>query len=335
MCTGGEQVNRGITDVPGIRVGQLTDPRGMTGCTVVLGPKEGAVAGVDVRGSAPGTRETDLLRPMNLVQRVHAVMLCGGSAFGLDAAAGVMQYLEECNIGFETGFGRVPIVSAAVLYDLAVGDARIRPNREMGYQACLAASTQNVQEGNCGAGTGASVAKYLGMEHAMKGGIGTHSVCLSNDIVIGAITAVNAFGDIMDWRTGHLLAAPRMPGKQKIKATVEMMKDGTDSTSLFATNTTLSVVATNAHMTNEAANKVAQVAHNGLARSINPVHTMADGDIVFALSTGNQNGDLDTIAAVAAEVVAESIRKAVMAAESVGELISVQDFWNIKMEQEL
>ncbi len=328
-------MTKGITEVPGIRIGQQTDLLGLTGCTVVLVPKEGAVAGVDVRGSAPGTRETDLLRPMNLVQRVHAVVLCGGSAFGLEAASGVMEYLEENHIGFDTSCACVPIVPAAVLYDLAVGDANIRPDKKMGYRACLTATAEYVEEGNCGAGTGATVAKFCGMEHSLKGGIGTHSEKIGNNIIVGAITAVNAFGDIYDWRNGQVLAAPRKKGKNGIRTAVEMMKEGKDPAAMFAENTTLSVVATNALLSKEEANKVAQVAHNGMAKAINPVHTMADGDIVFALSTGNERGDLNAIAAVAAEVVAESIRRAVLAAESVGSIASVREFRRDQLGQEL
>ncbi len=316
---------KGITDVPGISVGHVTDAAGMTGCTVVLVPGEGAVAGVDVRGSAPGTRETDLLKPMNLVQRVHAVILCGGSAFGLDAAAGVMKFLEEKNIGYDTGAAKVPIVPAAVLYDLAVGDAKARPTAEMGYLACLSANTGRVPEGNCGAGAGATVAKHLGMDHAVKGGVGTHSVRLDNGVVIGAIAAVNAYGDILDWKTGETIAAPRNAGTDGFTSTMDLLKGCSEAPSVFPANTTLAVVATNAKLTKEMANKVAQVAHNGLARAINPVHTLVDGDAVFAVSVGELECDPVVVGAVAAEVVAESIKRAVLQAKSIGHILAVQD----------
>lgn len=334
-----------IVDVPGIKVGHATNREALTGCTVVLA-EEGAVAGVDVRGSAPGTRETDLLRPGNLVERVHAVLLAGGSAFGLAAADGVMAYLEERGIGFDVGVTRVPIVPAAVLFDLHAGDWRVRPDRAMGYQACVnAAAPVNAAgataEGNVGAGTGATVGKLFGPPQGMKSGVGTWSITLPGGVVIGAIVAVNAFGDVLDSQTGQLLAGPRDPQTGKPVRTMEFLQGiqdvparsgmesempGTPDFSDFAgSNTTIGVVATNARLSKEAANKAAQMAHDGLARSISPVHTMVDGDTLFALSTGDVEADLSTVGAVAAEVVVQAVKRAVLAAESLGGIPAHRD----------
>lgn len=310
-----------IIDVPGIKVGHATNREALTGCTVILAG-EGAVAGVDVRGSAPGTRETDLLRPGNLVERVHAVLLAGGSAFGLAAADGVMAYLEEKGIGFDVGVARVPIVPAAVLFDLQAGDPRVRPDRAMGYQACVNASATPFSEGNVGAGTGATVGKLFGPLQCMKGGLGTWSITLPGGAVIGAIVAVNAFGDVLDSQTGKLLAGPRDPQTGQPVRTMEILQGKTPDPADFAdfagANTTIGVVATNARLSKEAANKVAQMAHDGLARSISPVHTMLDGDTLFALSTGDLEADLSTVGAVAAEAVAQAVKRAILAAEALG-----------------
>lgn len=307
-----------ITDVPGIRVGHATNREAMTGCTVILCPPEGAVGGVDQRGGAPGTRETDLLRPMHLVQRVNGVLLAGGSAFGLDAAAGVMRWLEERGVGFDTQVVKVPIVPAAILFDLDIGRSDIRPDREMGYAACEAASDGPVAEGSVGAGTGCTVGKVLGPGRAMKGGLGTASVDLGGGVVVGALVAVNGFGDVVDPRTGKILAGARALTGDGFADTLAIMKGLVGKTVLrFAgrRNTVIGTVATNARLTKEEANKVAQMAHDGLARAVRPAHTIFDGDTLFALATGQKRADVNLVGAYAAEVVAEAIVRAVRAAK--------------------
>ena len=274
-----------ITDVPGLQVGHYTDPVAVTGCTVVLCP-EGAVGGVDVRGAAPGTRETDLLRPLNLVQQAHAVVLSGGSAYGLAAADGVMTFLEERGIGFPVGVGVVPIVASAILFDLAIGDPTVRPRPENGYQACASADSTAPSQGSVGAGTGATVGKALGPEHAVKGGLGSSSRRVG-DYVVGALVAVNALGSIVDADTGRLVAGPRDTDNLGFLDSVDLLESTAATAEASALrNTTLAVVATDAPLTKEQANKVAQMAHDGLAMAIRPAHTMYDGDVVFALSTG-------------------------------------------------
>jgi L-aminopeptidase/D-esterase-like protein len=311
-------MDNSITDVEGIRVGHYSDGEAATGCTVVL-CVGGAVGGVDVRGSAPGTRETDLLNPLNLVQKVHAVLLTGGSAFGLDAAGGVMRYLEERGVGFDTGVARVPIVPAAVLFDLAIGRADVRPDARAGYEACLAATAGPVAEGSVGAGTGATVGKLLGSRQATKSGIGTAGAKIGKGIVVGAIVAVNAFGDVVDPATGEILAGTRLPvpGGGFLN-TIERMKSGLAQSALAkaspGTSTTIGVVATNARLNKAEANKVAQMAHDGLAMAIRPVHTMFDGDTLFVLSTAGKKGDVSVIGAVAAQVVARAVVRAVLEA---------------------
>jgi L-aminopeptidase/D-esterase-like protein len=319
-----------IIDIPGIEIGHAADLEALTGCTVVL-CRKGAVAGVDVRGGAPGTRETDLLNPLNLVEKVHAVVLAGGSAFGLDAASGVMRYLEEQGIGFDTGAAKVPIVPAAILYDLALGSAKTRPDANMGYHAAESATAESSPEGNVGAGTGASVGKIFGMKSAMKSGLGASCVDAGGGVLVGALVAVNAFGDVVDPQTGGILAGARSTqlgplhlGAQGYFAnTLETMRTFTGRTVMgFATksNTVIGVVATNAHLEKPGAAKVAQMAHDGLARVIRPAHTMLDGDTIFALSAGNKNADVTTVGAFAAEAMAEAILRAVQTAESAGGL---------------
>lgn len=276
-----------ITDIRGIRVGHWTDREACTGCTVVL-CEVGAVAGVDVRGAAPGTRETDLIRPGNLVQQVQAVLLTGGSAFGLDAAGGVMRYLEERGVGFPFAGRRIPIVPAAVLMDLGIGRWDVRPDAESGYRACLNATEGVVEQGSVGAGTGATVAKALGLARAIKGGLGTASERTETGIIVGAVVAVNAAGDIVDPATGATIAGPRVDGGSFANSS-EIIRRGQGTATGAAeagTSTTLAVIATNAQLTKEEANRVAAVAHDGLARAIRPVHTRGDGDVVFALATG-------------------------------------------------
>ena len=306
-----------ITDVPGISVGHAEDPQGLTGCTVVLCP-EGAVAGGDVRGGAPGTRETDLLRPGQLVEKAHAVLLAGGSAFGLDAAGGVMRFLEERDHGFDTLVAKVPIVPAAVIFDLAIGDPTRRPDAAMGYQACQNARRGRIRQGTVGAGMGATVGKLRGPFGAMKTGVGSYSLRLDGGVVVGAIIVVNAFGDVLDWRTGRILAGARELGTGKFLGTAEAIKGAAPSGTAAGQNTTIGVVATNAALTKAEVNRVALMAHDGLARSISPVHTMFDGDTIFALSTGGAEGDVSRIGVVAVEVVAEAVRRAVQKAEGAG-----------------
>ncbi len=324
-------MNNTITDVQGIKVGHYTDKEGVTGCTVVL-CEGGAVGGVDVRGSAPGTRETDLMRPVNLVQEVQAVVLTGGSAYGLDAASGVMRWLEEREIGFNVGVGVVPIVPAAVLFDLTIGDPKARPNAEAGYAVCQSATDGPVTEGSVGAGTGATVGKLLGPKFATKSGLGTASVKIGKGIVVGAIVAVNAFGDVVDPDSGTILAGTRKPIVGGFANTGKLMQGDLGQTVLGLANTTLAVVATSAYLTKEAVNKVAQMAHDGLARSIRPIHTMFDGDTVFALATGKppkkkeKNGaDPSVIGAAAAEVLAHAVVRAAQQAESLGGTPAARD----------
>ncbi|MGA8028102.1 MAG: P1 family peptidase [Bryobacteraceae bacterium] len=311
-----ESVDHGcITDVGGTRVGHFTDSRRPTGCTVIIFEK-GAVAGVDVRGSAPGTRETDLLNPINSVKKVNAILLTGGSAFGLDAATGVMRYLDERGMGFPVGAGVVPIVPAAVLFDLSVGDQKIRPDAHAGYAACQEASGASVPEGNVGAGAGATIGKMFGAGSAMKGGIGTASVKVSESgLIVGAIVAANAVGDVIDFKTGKIIAGARNPhGKGFLDSMAQIMK-GNFGMSRFGENSTIGLVATNAELNKAEVTKIAQMAHDGFARSINPVHTMFDGDTIFAAATGAKaKGDVTVIGAIAAEVMARAVNRAVMAA---------------------
>jgi len=318
-----------ITDVPGIEVGNAQNSDALTGCTVVLARK-GAVGGVDVRGSAPGTRETDLLNPINLVERVHAILLAGGSAFGLDAAGGVMLYLEEQKIGFNTGIAKVPIVPAAILFDLGIGNKDVRPDAEMGYRACLAASRKPPAEGNSGAGTGASVGKLFGTALAMKSGLGSASTRAAS-VVVGALVAVNAFGDVVDPQNSEIVAGlrsgkvgpVRIGGKGRFADTVEMMTKPLGRNILgLATrsNTVIGVIATDARLTKTEATKVAQMAQDGLARTIRPAHTMLDGDTIFALSTGKKSANITLIGTMAAEVMGAAILRAVRTAKAAGGL---------------
>ncbi|OQX65386.1 MAG: peptidase S58 [Anaerolineaceae bacterium 4572_5.1] len=310
-----------ITDIPGIEVGQAQDADALTGCTVIL-CRKGAVGGVDQRGGAPGTRETDLLNPVNLVSKIHAILLSGGSAFGLDAASGVMRYLEENQIGFNVGVARVPIVPAAVLFDLAIGSATVRPDAEMGYRAAASASADAPAEGNIGAGMGATVGKILGMKRAMKSGLGTASMEIGGGVIVGAIVAVNAFGDVVDPQTGAIVAGARS-AKSGFANTLEVMKSlkGRIVMSVAARgNTVIGVVATNAKLTKSEATKVAQMAQDGLARTIRPSHTMLDGDTIFALSTGRKKADVSTVGSFAAEVMEQAILQGVKTVETAGNL---------------
>ena len=307
-----------LTDVQGLLVGHFTDTRRPTGCSVIITP-DGAVAGVDVRGAAPGTRETDLLHPSNLVDKVHAVLLAGGSAWGLDAAAGVMRWLEDHGHGYQVPYGLVPIVPAAVLFDLPVGDWRIRPDAGAGYAACQLASRQRPADGNVGAGAGALVGKLFGIQRAMKGGIGSASITLEG-VTVGAIVAVNALGDVVDPATGATIAGARTEDGRALLHTRNAILAGAQPNPLLAgTNTTLGVVATDAVLTKAQAHRLAQVAHDGLARAINPVHTMSDGDTVFALGTAKVAHALGMmrLSTLAAEVTARAVVRAVRAARGV------------------
>jgi len=304
-----------FTAIEGIRVGQAEDLEAATGCTVVI-CEAGAAAGVDVRGGAPGTRETDLLNPVNLVQKVHAILLAGGSAFGLDAAAGVMQYLEERNIGFDVRVTRVPIVCGAVLFDLMVGDHRIRPDREMGYRACLDAGTTPLRQGSVGAGTGASVGKILGMERAMKSGLGSYALQVEG-LQVGAIVAVNCLGDVVDPVAGEKLAGPLNEDMKTLADTEEIMiRSFSEKKDPFTGNTTIGVVATNAALTKAQAAKLASMAQNGYARTMRPAHSMVDGDTIFTLGTGSVEADLSVVGLLAARVMERAVIAAVKSAES-------------------
>ena len=307
-----------ITRVAGIEGGQITDTRRPTGCTVVMA-REGAVAGVDVRGAAPGTRETDLLHPSNLVDKVHAIMLAGGSAWGLEAATGAVRWLEERGVGLDVAVGRLPIVPAAVLFDLLVGDMRIRPDAAAGYAACAAASSADPAEGNVGAGAGAVVGKVFGIQHAMKGGVGTASVTVDG-VTVGALIACNALGDVIDPDTAQVMAGARTDDGRALRDTRRALLCGQPPQPLLAgTNTTIGVVATDAILTKAQAHRLAISAHDGLARSINPVHTMSDGDTLFSLGTGRAGKSLGmmVLATMAAEATARATVRAVQAARSV------------------
>jgi len=316
-----------ITDVDGIKVGHFTETRRPTGCTVIL-YERGAVAGVDVRGSAPGTRETDLLKPINTVDRVNAIILSGGSAFGLDSATGVMRYLEEHDSGYATAAGKVPIVPAAILYDLNVGDGKIRPNADAGYKACMSAKSGPIEEGSVGAGAGATVGK-IGGGKPMKGGIGTSSIKLPNGLVVGAIVAVNCVGDVIDPKTGKIIAGARTPDGKAFLNIMETYRSGRGVAQNGAPgeNTTIGVVATNARFDKTQMTKIAEMAHDGMARAINPTHTPSDGDTLFALSTGTSTitANLTAMGALAAEAVSAAIVRAVMKAKSVPGFQSFSD----------
>ena len=325
------KLNNSISDVRGIEVGQAQDDEALTGCTVIL-CRKGAVAGVDVRGGAPGTRETDLLNPVNLVEKVHAVVLAGGSAFGLEAASGVMRYLEDNKIGFNTGAAKVPIVPSAILYDLNLGRADVRPDSAMGYQAAASASSNAPVEGNVGAGTGASVGKMFGPSLSMKAGVGTASMDIGSGVVVGALVAVNAWGDVIDPQTNGIIAGlrsgkvgPLRVGRKEdyFANTLAILKSkvGRGLLSLASrANTVIGVVATDAKLTKAQATKVAQMAQGGVARTIRPAHTMFDGDVIFALSIGTKKADVSTVGAFAAEVMAEAIVRAVKMATTAGGL---------------
>jgi L-aminopeptidase/D-esterase-like protein len=299
-----------FTRIEGIKVGHAQDLAAPTGCTVVIS-EEGAVAGVDVRGGAPGTRETDLLNPVNMAQKIHAVMLAGGSAFGLDAASGVMQFLEEKGVGFDVEVTKVPLVCGAVLFDLTLGDHRIRPDRAMGYRACEAAGDGRSEQGNVGAGAGAAVGKIFGMARAMKSGLGSFAV-QAGDLQIGAIVAVNALGDVIDPETGERLAGALKEDLSGLADTEECLINSTyGGRNFFHGNTTIGVVASNAVLTKAQASKIASMAHDGYARTIRPAHTMFDGDTIFTMATGRVEADFTLAGLLAARVVERAVVAAV------------------------
>ena len=303
--------NDTITAISGLKVGHATDEKARTGCTVIL-CESGGVAGVDIRGSAPGTRETDAIRPGGLVEKVHAILLTGGSAFGLDAAGGVMQFLEESGIGFPAGPVRVPIVPSAVIFDLGVGNPKVRPDREMGYHACVNATNARIEMGQVGAGTGATVGKGPGLQPS-NGGVGSTCRVLKSGLMVGAIVIVNAVGNVVDPTTGQIIAGAKDPETGEFVNITERLSEPGKNDQFQApnTNTTIGVVATDAALSPTEVTKVAQIAHDGLARSIHPVHTMFDGDTVFALSTGTHDAPVNTVGVIAAEVMAEAICRAV------------------------
>ncbi len=304
-----------ITRVPGIQVGHWTNEAAATGCTVVLTP-QGATAGVAVYGAAPGSRELTLLAPGRLVEKAHAVLITGGSAFGLAAADGVMQWLEERGFGMAVGNARVPIVPAAVLLDLGIGDPGTRPGAAEGYAACEAASTDPVPMGNVGAGTGATVGKILGAANAMKGGLGSAFSTLDDGTAVGALVAVNALGDVVDPSSGRIVAGARDPGTDRFVGTLNVLRQGRAGNPLLGANTTLGIVATDGAFSKGELAVIAGMAHNGLARSIFPVHTLYDGDTMFALSTGTRPSDPTAVGALAATLITQAVLRAVRAAET-------------------
>ena len=318
-----------LCDVPGVLVGHATDPDGQTGCTAVLfDASAGAVVGVDVRGSSPGTRETDLLNPVGRHEETHALLLTGGSAFGLGAANGVVSFLEEKGIGYDVRVARVPIVPTAVIFDLATGDPTARPGAAMGYEAADDARSGDFKQGSVGVGTGATVGKVLGRERAMRGGVGSASITLPDGVVVGALAAVNAFGDVRDSSTGAILAGPRLKDGTLGDSVEHLME--AEPFMKWGENTTLAIVATNARLTKPAVTKVAQMAHDGLARAVYPVHTSIDGDVVFAASIDGPTGEFivsspDIVGAWGAHVVAEAIVRAILSAKGTPDLPATSD----------
>ena len=321
----------GITRVPGIRVGHFTLPGGLTGCTVVLADGDGAVGGVAQRGGAPGTRETDLLDPLNLVERVNAIVLSGGSAFGLDAAQGVTTYLAERNIGFKTNAGVVPIVPAAILFDLGFGGNKVRPTADCGYKAATAATSGPVAEGNVGAGAGATVGKIGGGRMPMKSGLGSAAILLPNGLIVGAIVAVNAVGDVIDPFNGAVVAGARDASGKLADARTVLRTGAQTTTARPGENTTIGVVATNAKLTKAQTSRMALMADDGLARALFPSHTLGDGDTVFALATGGWNGnaDVSNVGALAADMMAEAIVRAAVMAKRSGGLPAASDIGTV------
>ncbi|MDY2734492.1 P1 family peptidase [Intestinibacter sp.] len=313
-----------ILDVKGLKVGQAQNEEALTGCTVVI-CEEGATCGVDVRGAAPGTRETDLLDPVNTVQKVNAVVLSGGSAFGLESTCGVSQYLEEQNIGFDSGVCNVPIVVGAVLFDLGVGDYKIRPDKKMGYEACLNASETTLKQGNYGAGCGATVGKIRGPEFVTKSGIGSYSIKLDNGIVVSALVAVNALGDV--YENGNVIAGALNDNKTEFLNSYNLMKQGVTKGGFSIDNTTIGIIATNAKLDKAQCKKISQMAHDGYARAIFPIHTPHDGDTIFTMATGEieTGADLTLIGSIAVEVMEKSIINAIKNAKEINGIPSYNE----------
>ncbi len=314
------KILNGLTDVPGIRVGHVSDYDALTGCSVIL-CEGGAVAGADIRGSASGTEEFPVMDPGHVADRIHAVCFAGGSAFGLEAASGVRRHLEQRGIGFETGAAKVPLVPAAIIYDLAIGKANVRPTREMGEAAAAAATSGPVQEGSVGAGTGATVGKVNGLKQAMKGGIGTATIDVPAypGVLVSALAVTNAFGDVVDPKTGDIVAgARRAPNSHEFANTEAVMKTRRRTGPFPVRNTTLLVVATNAALNKVQAQKLAQLAQSGLARAVRPAHTMGDGDVAIALSLGKLAADVNTLGIAAMEAVGEALLRSVRLAKSAG-----------------
>lgn len=312
-----------ITDIEGIKVGHAQSYEGVTGCTVIIAGENGFTGGVDVRGSGPGTRETDIFTSEKMIEKVHGIVLTGGSAFGLNSASGVMEYLEEKEIGFDVGVTKVPIVSGAVLFDLLIGDSKIRPGHSMGYEAAKNASSRENRQGNIGAGTGATIGKILGPEYSMKSGLGSATVT-AGDLKVSAMVAVNSVGDIYDFETGKQIAGVYDYEKKELLNTIDIMKKDL-SKEMKPLNTTIGIVATNGILTKPHANKVAEMAHNGLARTIDPVHTMLDGDTVYCLASNEVEADVNIVGSLAAEAMAKAIINGVKSAESIEGYISYKD----------
>jgi L-aminopeptidase/D-esterase-like protein len=318
MIMDNAEKSRSICNVPGIRVGHAQDETARTGCTVVI-PDGGAVGGVDVRGSSPGTREVELLKPVRNVEKIHAILLTGGSAFGLNAAGGVQAYLEEQGIGYDVGVARIPLVSAAVIFDLFVGDPKIRPDHQMGYDACVNASSKESREGLVGVGMGATVGKVGGGEGRSNGGLGTCAEVLDNGVVIGAIAVANSYGDVVDPHSGEIIGGNRQADGRFLDSVSHLKKHPVNPFAEAGANTSLAVVATNARFNKEQITKVAQMAQVGISRTTNPAHTMFDGDIVFALSLGEVKADVTVVGMCAAELVAEAMVRGVRAGMREGE----------------
>jgi L-aminopeptidase/D-esterase-like protein len=308
---------KGLTDISGIRVGHVSDFDAITGCTAIL-CEQGAVGGVDIRGSATGTQEIDTLSPGHVTDRVHGILLAGGSAFGLEAAAGVRRYLAGRKVGYAFGGQHIPIVPGAILFDLGIGKTSVHPNVAMGEAAAAAATADPVKEGSVGAGTGATIGKFFGMARAMKGGVGSYTVTLPGGVLVSALVALNALGDVRDPATGNIVAGARKAaGSREFSDTAAYMLGGA-AIAAPTGNTTLAVVATNARLNKVQANKLAEFASLGMARTINPVNTMADGDVAFALATGAIEADINVLGVAAAEAVAQSILRAVRLAATLG-----------------
>lgn len=313
-----------ITDIPGIRVGHASDLVGYTGCTVVLCEK-GAVCGIDVRGSASGTRQIDALNANHIVEQVHAVFLSGGSSFGLDAAAGVMKYLEDRGVGFDVGVTKIPIVPTAIIFDLLFGDPGVRPTPAMGYEACVNTS-DFVEEGSVGVGVGAVLGKLFEVPRAMKGGLGTSSVVLPDGLIVGALVVVNAFGDVIDNVTGRIIAGARISEESlEFAHTIESLRAGHTKKKFGLVNTTLGVVATNAKFNKRDITKIAQMSQGGFIRTIAPVHTTFDGDLIFALSMGDVEADINRVGTLSDFVVAEAVKRAVKKADGFGFIPAFKD----------